>query len=200
MRYFIIGFLLALVSACGTSVDDENKNVFTYNAVSGVSSLDPAFASLQTNIWAVNQLYNGLVQVDSELNVLPCIAKSWDLSDDGLTYTFHLRNDVFFHDDACFPNKVGRKATAHDFVYSFKRLIDPTVASKGAWVFNDKVAVTNPFSATDDTTFVINLTKATPFLPGILTMQYCSVLPHEAVEHYGKNFRSHPVGTGPFSI
>ncbi|HZG01043.1 MAG TPA: ABC transporter substrate-binding protein [Chitinophagales bacterium] len=191
-------FLAALGAACNSSHDGESKNVFTYNAVSGVSSLDPAFASLQTNIWAVNQLFNGLVQVDSALRVLPCIAKSWDLSNDGLTYTFHLRNDVFFHDDPCFPNNVGRKATAHDFVYSFNRLIDPAIASKGAWVFNDKVDSTKPFSAHDDTTFVIKLSKPTPFLPGILTMQYCSVIPREAVERYGKNFRSHPVGTGPF--
>src|SRR5688572_16734079 len=87
----------ATVGCRNSNTEESNLKVFTYNAVSGISSLDPAFASLQTNIWAVNQLYNGLVQVDSALRVLPCIAKRWDLSDDGLTYTFHLRTDVFFH-------------------------------------------------------------------------------------------------------
>jgi oligopeptide transport system substrate-binding protein len=92
------------------------------------------------------------------------------------------------------------KVVAQDFVYSFNRLIDSTVASTGGWLFNDKVDKSNPFEALNDSTFRINL--RTPFHPmlGLLTLQYCSVVPKEIVDFYGKDFRAHPVGTGPFKL
>ena len=168
--------------------------------VNGISSLDPAFARNQANMWAVHHLYNGLLQFDSSLRILPSIAGSWEILDSGRTYVFHLRTDVFFHDDPVFATGKGRKVKAADFVYSFTRLIDPKTASPGAWIFNDRVAEDDPFVATDDSTFIIRLRR--PFVPllGILTMQYCSVVAHEAVERYGRDFRSHPVGTGPFRL
>ncbi|HQV77484.1 MAG TPA: ABC transporter substrate-binding protein [Chitinophagales bacterium] len=188
-----------LLTAC-----HENKNVkrdvFRLNISAGLASLDPAFSKDQATMWCDNQLFNGLVQIDEELNVQPCIAKKWTISEDGLTYTFNLRSDVYFHDDAQFKNKKGRRVVAQDFVYSFNRLIDTSVASTGAWLFNDKVDKSNPFEALNDTTFVIHL--KTPFYPmlGMLTLQYCSVVPKEVVAFYGKDFRSHPIGTGPFKL
>jgi len=140
------------------------------------------------------------VQIDDSLQTIPAIAKSWDISPGGLVYTFHLRNDVFFHDDAQFKGGIGRKVTAADFAYSFSRLIDPKVASSGSWIFSDKVAGMEAFSTVNDSTFRITLKQ--PFAPFIsmLTAQYCSVVPREVVEFYGKDFRSHPVGTGPFKF
>ncbi len=168
--------------------------------VNGISSLDPAFARNQANMWAVHHLYSGLLQFDSSLRILPALARSWEILDSGRTYIFHLRQDVFFHDDPVFAAGKGRKVVASDFVFSFRRLIDPATASPGSWIFNDRVADENPFVAADDSTFVIRLKS--PFVPllGILTMQYCSVVPREAVERYGRDFRSHPVGTGPFRL
>jgi peptide/nickel transport system substrate-binding protein len=147
-----------------------------------------------------NQLYNGLVQIDDSLHIQPCIAKSWDVSADGLLYTFHLRNDVYFHDDPLFKNGIGRKAIASDFVYSFGRLIDPIVASSGSWIFSDKVDSKRSFIALNDTTFQVKLRQPFPPLLSLLTAQYADVVPHEVVEYYGKDFRSHPVGTGPFKF
>ena len=116
----------------------------------------------------------------------------------GLTYIFHLRNDVFFHNDAVFENKKGRKLTATDIEYSLSRIIDKQTASPGAWIFNGKVDTLQPFKAIDDTTFQLKLLRPyTPIL-GILSMQYCSIVAKEAVEKYGSDFRRHPVGTGPF--
>ncbi|WP_316734584.1 ABC transporter substrate-binding protein [Pedobacter aquatilis] len=147
-----------------------------------------------------NQVFNGLVQIDSALQTIPCIAKSWQISDDALTYTFNLRNDVYFHDDAVFKNGKGRKVVARDFAYSFYRLIDPKVASSGGWIFSDKVKDQNNFIAVNDSTFQIKLVRPFPPFMSLLTSQYCSVVPKEVVEHYGKDFRSHPVGTGPFKF
>ncbi len=188
-----------LLSSCYSKRSDD-KQVFRYNEATGIASLDPAFAKNQSIIWAVHQLFNTLVETDSNLNIVPSLAYRWDVSPDRLTYVFHLRNDVFFHDNEVFPQGKGRKMTAFDIEYSYKRIMDPATASSGAWIFNTRVDSAEAFKALDDSTFQLKL--ASPFNPilGLLSMQYCSVVPKEVVEKYGKDFRSHPCGTGPFQF
>lgn len=176
----------------------SGRRIFHYNEVRGIASLDPAFAKSQSVMWAIHQLYNTLVEVDEHLNIVPSLAKSWEISGDRLTYTFHLRDDVFFHDDPAFPGGKGRRVSANDIAYSFSRIINKTVASPGAWIFNRKVDSLQPFTAIDDSTFRVKLLRAYNPVMGILSMQYCSIVPREAVEKYGTDFRRHPVGTGPF--
>ncbi len=151
-------------------------------------------------MWAVHQIYNTLVETDDNLNMVPSLARNWDISANRQVYTFHLRNDVFFHDNDAFPGGRGRKLTAHDVEYSFKRIVDKNTASSGAWIFNTRVDSADGFRALDDSTFRLTLVR--PFNPilGLLSMQYCSIVPREAVEKYGKDFRSHPCGTGPFRL
>ena len=151
-------------------------------------------------MWAVHQIYNTLVQTDDHLKIVPSLAKSWDVSADNLTFIFHLRDDVFFQDNDAFPNGKGRRMTAKDVVYSFERILDKSTASSGAWIFNGRVDTLHPFTALDDTTFQLKLIK--PFHPilGVMSMQYCSIVPREVVEKYGKDFRRHPCGTGPFQL
>ena len=112
---------LALVLSCGSPEENTEKKFFRYNESGGITSLDPSSAKTVENIWAVNQIFNGLVQLDDNLEVIPCIARSWDISDSGRVYTFHIRNDVYFHDHALFPNGKGRKMVAQDFVLSLFR-------------------------------------------------------------------------------
>ncbi|CAN5802800.1 ABC transporter substrate-binding protein [soil metagenome] len=177
-----------------------DKTIFRYNEQTGIASLDPAFAKNQSIMWAIHQLYNTLIEVDDNMKLKGSLAKSWEISADNLTFTFHLRSDVFFHDDAAFTNNHGRLLNANDVVYSFKRLVDKSTASPGAWIFNDRLDPVNGFMAVDDSTFQLKLIR--PFQPilGILSTQYCSIIPREAVDKYGNAFRSHPVGTGPFQI
>ncbi|MBE9586024.1 ABC transporter substrate-binding protein [Mucilaginibacter sp. JRF] len=188
------------MAGCGNGNGTGNRTVFNINLEDGLTSLDPAFARNQNALWMDNQLYNGLVQINDSLKSVPCIAKTWDISTDGLQYTFHLRNNVFFHNDPLFPQGKGRRCVAADFAYSFGRLIDPKVASSGSWIFSDKVDGKQAFIAQNDSTFIIRLKQPFPPLLSLLTAQYCSVVPHEVVEHYGKDFRSHPIGTGPFKF
>jgi peptide/nickel transport system substrate-binding protein len=180
------------------SKNNINKDhlVFRYNEHKNIGSLDPAFSKDLADIWGTHQLFNGLVQMDEQLNVQPCIAKNWIITDSAKTYTFNLRTDVFFHKDELFGKDSIRTANAKDFVYSFQRLQDKSLASPGSWVLN-KV---DHFSALNDSTFQIKLKQPFPAFLGLLTMKYCSVVPKEIVEHYGNDFRSHPIGTGPFKF
>lgn len=198
MIWIVICFGCVMFS-CGRKQKTSGK-VFRYNQPEGIASLDPAFAKNQSIMWAVHQLYNTLVEVDDRLQIKPSLCRYWRISDDRLTYTFILRNDVFFHDDPVFPQGKGRKMVADDVVYSLKRITDKRVASPGAWIFNNRIDTNQGFRAINDSTFQLQLLR--PFNPilGILSMQYCSIVPHEAVEKYGNDFRRRPVGTGPFAF
>ncbi|HRF26879.1 MAG TPA: ABC transporter substrate-binding protein, partial [Ferruginibacter sp.] len=112
------------VASC-TRQRDDGHNIFRYNESAGVSSLDPAMARNQANMWPVHQLFNTLVELDSQMQIKPSLAKRWELSEDQLQLRFYLRDDVFFHDDPCFPDAKGRKMTAQDVAFSLQRIIDP---------------------------------------------------------------------------
>lgn len=201
-RLFFYFLLLILVNSCSSDREEGkgNRTVFKYNEMAGITSLDPAAARSFESIWVVNQLYNGLVQMDDSLHIKPSIAKSWVISSDGLTYTFYLNSGVFFYDNECFKGSKGRKVKASDFVYSFNRLQDATVSSAISLLSNVDTTNQEGFEAVNDTTFIIHLKKPfTPFL-GILTMKYFSVIPEEAIKKYGEDFRRNPVGTGPFKL
>jgi peptide/nickel transport system substrate-binding protein len=190
---------LIFFSSC-TSHSHPDKKIFHYNESSGLASLDPAFAKNKQVMWAVHQLYNTLVEMDGHMQMAPSLAKRWEISADNLLFTFHLRDDVYFTNDACFANGTGRRLTAHDVEYSFKRITDKNTASPGAWIFNSRVDSLDGFKALDDSTFQLKLIHPFQSILGILSMQYCSIIPREAVERYGNEFRRHPVGSGPFSL
>ena len=169
-------FVLALTTTCSDSNQDQDKRtVFNYNEMAGVATLDPASANNTEVIWPVNQLYNGLVQLDDSLKLTPCIAKNWTVSDDGLTYIFTLRNDVYFHDNQCFESGKGRKVTAKDFVISFNRLYDARVSSAVSLLANiDRTEKTGykGFMATNDSTFIVYLKEPFSAFLDVLTMKY----------------------------
>ena len=156
----LILFLLLFSSCVKNNSSDENLKIFKYNESAGILTLDPIYAKDLPHIWACNQIFNGLVAFDDEMNVVPAIAKSWNISDDGMTYTFVLRDDVYFHEDECFVSKTQRrkdaktqrdedsvtlrlcdsatrKVTAQDFVYSFNRVLDRKLNSSGSWIFSN---------------------------------------------------------------
>jgi oligopeptide transport system substrate-binding protein len=165
-------------------------------------TLDPA---LSTDIYAVTiiqQIFDGLVQFDNNLNIIPAIAKSWKISHDKLTYTFYLREGVKFHN--------GREVTAKDFVYSFTRILDPETKSS-SFDFFKKIVGTKDFldkktkevkglTALNRDTLRIEL--AEPYAPfiSILAMKGAKVVPKEEVEKSGFDFGKSPVGTGPFKF
>lgn len=193
-------YCLLLLISCNSEINsDKDYLVFRYNEHSNIATLDPAFASNPQLIWSTNQLFNSLVQLDDELNIQPDIAKNWTFNDSALTYTFNLRNDVYFHKSEVFIDNYKdstRLVTAHDFEYSFNRLLDEKVAARGRWVLNN----VERFYAENDSVFSIQLSQPFPAFLGLLSMRFCSVVPKEAIDYYGNDFRSNPVGTGPFKF
>jgi len=191
--------------ALGEKVEKpEEKPIFggTYRRSLEFSpkTLDPALSIDIHAVTVIQQIFDGLVQFDKDLNVIPAIAKSWKISSDGLTYTFYLREGVKFHN--------GREVTAKDFAYSFTRIIDPETRSPAA-NFLDRVVGfkefqegrtkhVRGFESTGKYIFEIKLSVPYSPLLSILAMNKFKVLPKEEVEKSGTNFGRSPVGTGPF--
>jgi peptide/nickel transport system substrate-binding protein len=191
--------LFLVMVACSEGSQDSDKMIFRYNEAAGISSLDPAFSRNLENIWVCNMLYNGLVEIDDALSIQPAIARRWEIDSTGTVYRFYLRDDVFFHDSEVFPDSMGRRVVASDFVFSFERVRDPEKTTPGAWVFG-AVDPGEPFVAVNDSVLEIRLKRPFPPFLGLLGMEYCSVVPKEAIRRFGDDFRSHPVGTGPFKF
>ncbi|MBN1184787.1 MAG: ABC transporter substrate-binding protein [Bacteroidales bacterium] len=204
LRAILFTFSILLFSCSNKSEKEETRTVFRYNESQGITSLDPAYARNQVIIWPVNQLFCGLVQLGDSLSIKPCIAKSWEIMEDGKCYRFYLRDDVYFHDHELFKEGKGRRVVASDFVYSLNRIIDPKIASPGTWIFNnvdkEHPNTSSGFCAPNDTVFEIYLKQPFPAFLGILTMPYCFVVPQEVVDEYGDDFGRNPIGTGPFQF
>lgn len=208
--------LAVVLFACSNTDEEDRGNTLYYNDADGISTLDPAQMSYRAAIWAGYQLYNGLVQLDTALRITPALAHSWEVDSTGTQWIFHLRRDVYFHTDSCFGKTQTRAVVAADVKYSIERIGNAQTASRGLWVFSGKLLgfdeyyeATKTGTASDgirgivvlnDSTVQFTLTK--PFAPflSLLTMPYAYIVPHEAVEMYGKDFFRHPVGTGPFHL
>ena len=193
-KYFIYIMLFVSIFSCSKKIEIDENKVFKLNRYDNISSLDPINARTQANTWACNLMYNSLVKIDNQLEIQPDIAKSWTISEDGKTYSFTLRNDVFFHKHEAFGKDSTRNVTASDFEYSFNRLKDPKAGGSGGWIMNN----IDSYKAINDTVFEIKLKEAYPAFLGLISMKYASVVPKELFKNGNNEFLKHPIGTGPF--
>lgn len=216
---FTFVFIVTIFFSCGQKTD-ETKKIFNMNLHLGIETLEPVQSNSNQSIFALSLIMEGLVQFDRNNQIVPCIAKSWTISEDGLTYTFILRDDVNYQTDECFTATAGegRKVVAQDFKYCLERVNNPKVKSRGIWVFRDKIKGAGEYvdylsgktstpvneitgiKAINDSTLSIELIS--PFAPflSLLTMSYAYVYPKEAVDFYGERWGQNPVGTGPYTF
>lgn len=207
--------LLGVWVGCAPQAPQQDRTLYLIGG--DFRGFDPVDSGDTLTAEQVCRVYEGLLEyayLERPYKVIPRLAEALpEVSPDGLTYTFRIRKGVRFPDDPCFPGGKGREVTAHDFIYSFKRLIDPKLQSDGDWIFihhvlgakewaerGDFRAPVPGFVAVDDHTLQIKLKRPYPQLLWTLTMSFTFVVPREAVEFYGQDFRNHPVGTGPFRL
>jgi len=225
-----LAFVLPTLFFAACAPDRDPGNVYRGALISNLKTFDPAQASDAYSIQSQYQIYEGLYEykyLARPYDVQPALAAAMPtISADGLTYTIPVRTDVEFQDDQAFPQGKGRKVTAHDFVFSLKRLADVRTQTYGWWVFDDKIVGLNDFRtaseslpplpdslipalydrevaglrAVNDSTVVITLTRPYPYFKYILAMPYAYVIAREVLAHYGEEFLNHPVGTGPFVL
>lgn len=185
------------------SQDTRNTNpqkIYRYPLRDTVKSLDPTFMQDIYSHTIIPQIFDGLVQYDNNLNIIPSIAESWKISEDGLIYTFYLRKGVRFHN--------GREVKAQDFVYSFKRLlsveeslIPMTIVDRilGAREFTQaKTDNIEGLKTIDNYTFEIRLKERYSPLLYLFATTFAKIVPREEVEK--GDFGRHPIGTGPFKF
>ena len=195
--------LLLLLAACSPKEKVEHEEGASGATLTcpleRVASMDPILSGTVPDSRAVLLAYEALLEVDYDARPYQLKPGACDLpevSADHLTYTFRLRDGIRFQDDPCFPDGKGRAATAEDIVYSLGRLSEPTNHSSGKWTMD----YVKSLRAVDARTVVIELKQPFHVFPWFMAMSYASIVPHEAVEKYGKKFGQHPVGTGPYRL
>ena len=192
--------------------------IFRMNETGGFKSLFPHSIIDAPSSRIASQIYQGLLKMNQRtLKIENCLANKVEISEDGKVYTFNLHDNVYFHDNACFPNSKGRKLTAYDVKYSFDMLCSNNLENALFELFKDKVVGANDYyestmkedplaggvygvTVLDELTLKIELNKAYSFFSKILTHHACYIFPKEAYEKYGSDMRTNCVGTGAFMI
>lgn len=214
--------LLVAITLSARAADVSSPTMRYFGSTERIRGFDPITAGDVPTAAAIYKIYEGLLEYEylaRPYKVRPMLAESLpEVSADGLKYTFKIKPGVRFHDNPCFPGGKGRKLTAEDFVYSWKRLADVRNKSTGYWIFEGRIVGLDEFhkksinervnydepvegvQALDRYTLQIKLTEPYPQLLWILTMDYAFAVPREAVERYGGEFLNNPVGTGPFLV
>ncbi len=206
-----------------TKKEEETGKTLNIAVSADIKGMDPIYANDRYSSNEVGRVYEGLLEyhyLKRPYTLVPNLAESMPtVSEDGLTYTFKIKEGVLFHDDAAFPNGKGRELVAEDFVYSIKRLADPKLQGLGWWLLDGKVKGLNEWrekhsdlpkvdydevveglKATGKYTLEFKLTKPFPQFLYSLAMPFTFATAREVVEKYGQEFLNHPVGTGPFIL
>jgi len=201
MRIRVLSFAIAtyVAAACrGGESAPQRSSLVDSRDTYDPRSLDPALSTDVPTGRAVSYVFDGLTRFTPDARVEPALAERWTVSPDGLTYTFHLRRGVTFHNETAF--------TAKQVVHSFERALNPAtkggraeplVPIKGAGEFAaGKAKSVSGLAAPNDTTVVITLAEPLAAFPKLLAMPVASIVPDTTPVDFGQ----HPVGTGPWKF
>lgn len=216
-----VSLVLAVVlSGCNKPFSDreENFEVFRFSGAGSPATMDPASASSSYDNLMVTSIYDQFYEykyLARPFELKPKLATGMpEVSEDGLVYTIRIKEGIRYADDPCFPDGKGRGVVVQDFIYSLKRIFDPTNLPQGEWVWKGKIKgldewkdrgsdyseAVEGLKAIDDHTLQITLNAPFPQLTYTLAMGFSSFVPREAVEFYGKEFALNPVGSGPYRL
>lgn len=198
-----LALCLALPAAAQDYTPDPNAKpggTITVTYKDDVATLDPAIGYDWQNWSMIKSLFDGLMDyVPGTTTLRPGLAESYEISPDGLTYTFKLRPGVKFHN--------GREMTATDVKYSLDRVTDPATQSPGAGFFGSIAGFDaagpgglSGVEVVDPLTVKITLSRPDATFLHVMALNFASVVPKEAVDEYGADFGKHPVGTGAFKL
>ena len=179
---------VVVLAGCSEEGTGDGLDLFVYNAADGIRSLDPARATDLETLWIVDQLYEGLLEFDAALHVVPALAESWSVSEDGLTLGFRLRSDAVFHD--------GSPLRAEDVVRSFARMLDPAEALPGRWVL-DGLRKENGIEGIGEDSLVLRLVAPNPVFTSLLATPQASILKGGGLDG---DPNVDDLGTGPFLL
>jgi peptide/nickel transport system substrate-binding protein/oligopeptide transport system substrate-binding protein len=179
------------------------KLVWSIEGVSELPGLDPANPQNAQSVLAINLIFGGLVKLDAQLNVVPDGAASWQVSEDGKTYTFKIRPNLKFAD--------GSAVTAKDFADSINRALQPETASYGASfqlqhvvgakdVADGKAKEATGIKVVDDHTLAITTDDTVPYFLAQLTYPVTFVVPLKLIQEKGTSWTDQAYGTGPFRV
>jgi peptide/nickel transport system substrate-binding protein len=179
--------LLGALPVHASRLAATNASTLTIGATSDALTLDPTLTTDEASLPVENLLFNSLVKFNAKVQIVPDLASSWTISNDGKTYTFHLRPHVTFHD--------GSTMTSSDVAATLARLRDPKTASPWASFFTDVASVSTP----NATTIVMTLRKPyAPFLAVIAS--FLTVSSARFVAAHKGNLTRVEDGTGPFML
>ena len=179
----LIALLVAIGIPTATVAQEEGSGGTLVAAISAEpDQLDPHVTSAYVSFQVAENVFDTLVEPDENLEMVPSLAESWEVSDDGLTYTFDLRDGVTWHD--------GTPLTANDVVYSFGRW-----STNNGWRFAEGTEVTAP----DDDTVVFSLPAPAPNLLSNLGAYKGLAIVQQANVESG-DIQTAPIGTGPFKV
>jgi peptide/nickel transport system substrate-binding protein/oligopeptide transport system substrate-binding protein len=190
---------VGMLAACGGATSaPERRTLIDSRDNYDPRSLDPALSTDVPTGRAVSYVFDGLTRFTEKAQVVPDLATSWELAPDGVTYTFHLRRGVRFHDGTPFG--------ASDVAHSFERVLDPHTRGgrgwplypiRGAKEFADgKASSISGITVVDDSTVRLTLTEPFAIFPKMLAMPVTSIVPKRTPANFGE----HPVGTGPWKF
>ncbi|HVD61724.1 MAG TPA: ABC transporter substrate-binding protein [Gemmatimonadaceae bacterium] len=190
--------LVVFISCTGGESSPARRTLIDSRDTYDPRSLDPALSTDVPTGRAVAYVFDGLVRFTPDAQIVPGLAREWTVSNDGLTYTFHLRSGVKFQD--------GRPFVARQVISSFMRALDPATKGGRGWPLypiagakdyaDGKAKQVAGLSAPNDSTVIIRLTEPFAIFPKLLAMPVASIVPDSVPSNFGE----HPIGTGPWKF